>query len=137
MDNTDSTRILSLILNVSLNLQNIFTKYFSARISIFEFLFRISVYGEEYFFHIGENVCEYKLYKLIIFNILNYWKVSVFCIFKKYLYRIILRINHLPMHRNGIQVAMIRYRFIIYNFPRRKYLSIMIEIAIARPRRIN
>lgn len=137
MDNTDSTRILSLILNVSLNLQNIFTKYFSARISIFEFLFRISVYGEEYFFHIGENVREYKLYKLIIFNILNYWKVSVFCIFKKYLYRIILRINHLPMHRNGIQVAMIRYRFIIYNFPRRKYLSIMIEIAIARPRRIN
>lgn len=137
MDNTDSTRILSLILNVSLNLQNIFTKYFSARISIFEFLFRISVYGEEYFFHIGENVCEYKLYKLIIFNILNYWKVSVFCIFKKYLYRIILYINHLPMHRNGIQVAMIRYRFIIYNFPRRKYLSIMIEIAIARPRRIN
>lgn len=137
MDNTDSSRILSLILNVSLNLQNIFTKYFSARISIFEFLFRISVYGEEYFFHIGENVREYKLYKLIIFNILNYWKVSVFCIFKKYLYRIILRINHLPMHRNGIQVAMIRYRFIIYNFPRRKYLSIMIEIAIARPRRIN
>lgn len=107
MDNTDSSRILSLILNVSLNLQNIFTKYFSARISIFEFLFRISVYGEEYFFHIGENVREYKLYKLIIFNILNYWKVSVFCIFKKYLYRIILRINHLPMHRNGIQVAMI------------------------------
>lgn len=137
MDNTDSSRILSLILNVSLNLQNIFTKYFSARISIFEFLFRISVYGEEYFFHIGENVREYKLYKLIIFNILNYWKVSVFCIFKKYLYRIILYINHLPMHRNGIQVAMIRYRFIIYNFPRRKYLSIMIEIAIARPRRIN
>lgn len=137
MDNTDSTRILSLILNVSLNLQNIFTKYFSARISIFEFLFRISVYGEEYFFHIGENVCEYKLYKLIIFNILNYWKVSVFCIFKKYLYRIILYINHLPMHRNGIQVAMIWYRFIIYNFPRRKYLSITIEIAIARPRRIN
>lgn len=137
MDNTDSSRILSLILNVSLNLQNIFTKYFSARISIFEFLFQISVYGEEYFFHIGENVREYKLYKLIIFNILNYWKVSVFCIFKKYLYRIILRINHLPMHRNGIQVAMIRYRFIIYNFPRRKYLSITIEIAIARPRRIN
>lgn len=100
-------------------------------------MFRISVYGEEYFFHIGENVREYKLYKLIIFNILNYWKVSVFCIFKKYLYRIILRINHLPMHRNGIQVAMIRYRFIIYNFSRRKYLSITIEIAIARPRRIN
>lgn len=86
MDNTDSSRILSLILNVSLNLQNIFTKYFSARISIFEFLFRISVYGEEYFFHIGENVRECKLYKLIIFNILNYWKVSVFCIFKKYIY---------------------------------------------------
>lgn len=83
------------------------------------------------------NVRECKLYKLIIFNILNYWKVSVFCIFKKYLYRIILYINHLPMHRNGIQVAMIRYRFIIYNFPRRKYLSITIEIAIARPRRIN
>lgn len=95
MDNTDSTRILSLILNVSYvynfyeikNLQNIFILVaLSARISIFEFLFRISVYGEEYFFHIGENVRECKLYKLIIFNILNYWKVSVFCIFKKYIY---------------------------------------------------